>query len=261
MNDLHVHNQFPSPVVDDQDSNASSAISKGTIDPVEQTTLIHHGQTLLDVACLGHADDQTILADVQHAILLEDWAQHGLHDDGRGGIADEGALFVQLTGEQVDTKVSVLAGLGRHADADDLRGATLQQEDVANANEMALDWHSAATKTTFDKADLVDRSTRTCYASSGFFSALYDHLIAAAIGVVTVVRKWVKDAVSGTLDTATEAVVVPLVVVVTHVSSVRLIDRDLFLLNGDVGLQGTTSFVLDVVGGVGAAAEVSLGNV
>jgi hypothetical protein len=44
--------------------------------------------------------------------LLEDWAEHVLDDNRWGRVGDEAGLFMELLGEEVNTKVTVLASLG-----------------------------------------------------------------------------------------------------------------------------------------------------
>ena len=77
--------------------------------------------------------------DVQHAVLLEDRTEHGLHNHARGRVRDERRLLVQLLGEQVDTEVAVLAGSRRRRDADHLAGAALEDQEVAEPDVMARD--------------------------------------------------------------------------------------------------------------------------
>ena len=72
-----------------------------------------------------------------------------------------------------------------------------------------------------------------------------------------VMMEGVHDSIGSALEAAAERVVVTLVVVVAHVS---------FVVDLDVGFDsyvccGTAAFVLDVVGGIDAAAVVLLGNV
>ena len=49
---------------------------------------------------------------------------------------------MELLGEQVDTKVAVLAGGSRGGDADDLAGAALEDQDIPVADVVARDGHS-----------------------------------------------------------------------------------------------------------------------
>jgi hypothetical protein len=52
---------------------------------------------------------------------------------------------MELLGEEVDTKVAVLAGGSRGRDADDLAGAALEDEDVTKADVVAGDGDSVGT--------------------------------------------------------------------------------------------------------------------
>lgn len=80
--------------------------------------------------------------EVENTVLLEDRAQHGLDDDAGAGVGDEGGLFMQLLGEEVDTQVSVLAGGRRGGDADDLARAALENQEVSNADVVGGDGDS-----------------------------------------------------------------------------------------------------------------------
>jgi len=139
MNDLVVNSQLATLIVDNQDTDAATAIVEAARQPAEQVALVEHRQTLLDITSLSHGDDTTVIADVEDAVLLEDWAEHVLDNDRRRRVADEAALLMQLLGEEVDTKVAVLAGLGRGGDANDLARTTLQDQEVADADVVARD--------------------------------------------------------------------------------------------------------------------------
>ena len=62
---------------------------------------------------------------------------HGLDDDARSRVGDGAALLMELLGKQVDAKIAVLARGGGGTDADDLAGAALQHQDVAEADMVA----------------------------------------------------------------------------------------------------------------------------
>lgn len=111
MDDLVVDDEFSAAVVDDESTHTATTIIEGTADLSEETTLVNNGQTLLDITSLGHADNGTILSDVEDSVLLEDGSEHALNDNRWLWVALEGALFVKGAGEEVDTKVSVLTSL------------------------------------------------------------------------------------------------------------------------------------------------------
>jgi len=89
MDDLVVNGQLETIIVDDEDADAATAVVEGLGKTGREPALVKDGKTLLDIASLGHGNDAAILADVEHAILLEDRAKHVLDNDGRGRVGDE----------------------------------------------------------------------------------------------------------------------------------------------------------------------------
>ena len=140
MDDLHVDSHLAAVVGDDQDADAAAARLERLLETAPEAALVNDGQVLLDIASLGHGDDAAVLH-VEDAVLLEHGAEHGLDDDAGGRVRDERRLLVELLGEEVDTKVAVLAGGSRGRDADDLARAALEDEDVAQADVVARDGH------------------------------------------------------------------------------------------------------------------------
>jgi hypothetical protein len=175
---------------------------------------------------------------------------------------------MQLPREQVDTEIPVLACLAAHADANDLRRSTLEQQDVPDADEMALDGHALAAEPRLDVADLLDRAiTHTHWpCTTRAAVALGNHHFFAldSVAMVVAVRERVQDAVCSTLDAAAERVVFSFIVVVAHLVSC-LGCCDLFFLDGDVCvyvcLHGPSTLVFNVVVWIEAAAIVSFGDV
>jgi len=138
VDDLHVNSELAAVVIDDQDADGATARLEGVLETRPQVGLLNDGEGLLDITSLGHGNNGTILH-IEDTVLLEDGALHGLDNDARGGVADAGALLVQLLGEEVHTKVAMLASGSRGADADDLARAGLKHQDVAKANVVAGD--------------------------------------------------------------------------------------------------------------------------
>ena len=264
MNDLHVDDQLAATIVDNQDSNTPSAIAKRSLNASEQATLVNDWQALLDISSLSHGHNLAIVTNVQDAVLLKDGAEHGLNDHRWGRVADEGGLFVQLTGEEVDTKVAVLAGLRRHGDADDLRGTALEKQNVADADEMALDGHAAAAEAWLNVADLLNIALTNAGRTTGF-SCLGDVYLLPVTATMVMMMvspgEGMQHAIGGSLHATAEAVVLALVVVVTHVSFDRFVDLDFFLFGCDLGFAWATTLVFDVVGGISASTVLSLGDV
>jgi hypothetical protein len=201
VDDLEVNGELAATIVDDEDTDAATTVVKGLGQADEQAALVKDRETLLDVTALGHGDNGTVITDVQDAVLLEDGADHVLDVDGRAGVAGEGGLLVQLLGEEVNTEVAVLAGLGRGGDADDLARATLEDQQVTNADVVARDGDGGGS----------DGARAGSWSRHGDFAFFNDDVFLAlgAVGVVVVmvVRlafKGVKDAVGCAVESLTE---------------------------------------------------------
>ena len=256
MNDLHVDRKFAATIVDDQHAHAAAAVGEGIAETPPQVLVIDDGQALADLAALGHGDHGAVLAHVEHAVLLEDGAEHALHHDRRGRVADEARLLVQLLGEEVDAEVAVLAGVRGRGDADHLAGAALQHEQVADADVVARDGDRVRRAVALDVAHIV--AARPGVVAHDAVSLDHDVLVIIVV-VVVMVRavEGVPDALGGTLEATAEGVVVAFVVVVTH-AAVRGVDG---LLGFDVHVLplGIAAFVLKIVGGA-AAFDVDRGS-
>lgn len=204
MDDLVVNDQLTTTLVDDQSTDATTALGVGVANATVEVTLGDDRETLADVTALGHGDDAAIFTEVEDAVGLVDGTQHGLDDNRRRGVGDEAGLFLQLAGEEVDTQVAVLAGLGGDGDPDDLAGTALQDQDVANADEVAGDGDGVcgrgAGATGFDNTDIltdtVAEASWTTLVSNNFL-----------VIVVAVVMEGMHDAVGSTPNTAAEGVV------------------------------------------------------
>ena len=233
MNDLVIDRQLPALISDDENADTATPIVEAVRQPAEEVALVEHWQTLLDVASLSHGDDTTIIADVKDTVLLEDRAEHVLDDNGWRWVADEAALLVQLLGEEVNTEVAVLAGLGGGGDADDLARAALQDEEVPNADVVA--WDGDGVGDSGRRAGGAATAGVTWRAHGNFFALFDDDVfltIDAVVGGVVVVMTvlftvlWaVDDAVGGFVETVTEAVVVAVFVVISHINPVLTLAR------------------------------------
>jgi len=218
MNDPVVDSKFTSVILDDENTDTATAIVKGVAEASEELALVENRKALLDITGLGHSDDAAITADVQNAVLLEDRAIHVLYNDRWRWVGNEARLFMELLCEEVDTQVTVLTCLGRGGDTDDLARTTLKNEEVANADVVARDsddvWHPIAgiadpfriTRATGRDADFV-------IPHNNFFTVNFFVLM------MTAAVNGVDDAVSSSLQTSAEGVVLTVVVVVAHVSS------------------------------------------
>lgn len=246
MHDLHVDGELLAVVVEDQDADGATARLKGVRKAAREVGLVNDGEAVLDVASLGHGNDQTVL-EIEDAVLLEDGAEHGLDNDAGGRVADKGGLLVQLLGEQVNTEVAVLAGGGRGRDADDLARAALQHQEVTEADVVAGD------------GDGVGQVGLAAVTGAGTTSRLVNVDIHV---VVVLMATGVDNAVRELVDALAEGVVVTVLVVVTHLgflvgggvagrlnSLVR--DKLGVDLGGGAGNTGVNGEVVDVGGGAG----------
>lgn len=106
---------------------------------------------------------------------------------------------MKLLGEEIDSKVAVLAGLGGCGNADDLARAALQDQKVTNADMVARNGDGIGPSTTFDIADsLTDAITDTGRATLTIL--FLDHDLLSFM--VRVER--MEDAICGFLNTVTE---------------------------------------------------------
>jgi len=138
MDDLEVNSKLTAIVIDDQNSDAATTCLEGFRKARPEVGLINDRKVLLDITSLGHGNDSAILK-IKNTVLLEDRSQHGLDDDGRAGVGDEGGLLMQLLGEEVDTQVAVLTSGRGGCDADDLARTTLEDQEIAEADVMGGD--------------------------------------------------------------------------------------------------------------------------
>jgi len=160
VDDLVVDSHLLTIISDNEDADTATSVVKGLGEAGEKAALVEDGKTLLDITRLGHGDNTAVLTDVKNAVLLEDRAEHVLDDDGRGRVGDEGGLLMKLLGEEVNTKVTMLASLGRGGDADDLARTPLEDQEIANADVVARDGDGVGRRHGADW-DARDRS-RSC---------------------------------------------------------------------------------------------------
>ena len=96
VDDLVVDDELAATVVDDEGTDGTTAVSEGIADALEEVALGDDGETLLDIAGLGHGDETVVITEVQDAVGLEDGAEHGLDNHGGRGIGDEAGLSCSL---------------------------------------------------------------------------------------------------------------------------------------------------------------------
>ena len=81
VNDLVIHSKLATSIIDDQNTNTTTAVGKGIVKSRPQATLINDWEALLYIAGLGHGNDAAIIADIEDTVLFEYRAQHILDDD------------------------------------------------------------------------------------------------------------------------------------------------------------------------------------
>jgi len=139
VNDLVVNSQLLSVVGNNQDPNGTRALSEGLPQLIPEIALVNDLQSLLDFTRLGHGDELSVITDVNEPVLLEYWAQEGVEDNRWRWVRDNTWLLMELLGEEVNTEVSVLTGLSRGGDTDDLAWTVLEDNQVTNADVMTRD--------------------------------------------------------------------------------------------------------------------------
>lgn len=194
MDDLHVNGKLATVVVEDKDANTAAARLKGAAEARPEVGLVNDGEALLNIARLGHGDNVTTL-EVEHTVLLEDGAEHCLHNNAGGRVGDKRRLLVQLAGEEVNTEVAVLTSGRGGGNADDLAGAALEHQEVTDANVMAGNGDRVGQVL----AGLGAAATRS---RSRTLADLYINVL------LVVVATRVDDAVSQLVDAVAEGVVV-----------------------------------------------------
>lgn len=90
MDNLVVNSKLTALIADDKNANAATAVVERVNEAVEQAALVKDRKTLLDITSLGHGNNAAVVTDVEHAVLLEDRADHVLDNDGWAWVADEG---------------------------------------------------------------------------------------------------------------------------------------------------------------------------
>jgi hypothetical protein len=292
MHNLEVNSELDAIVVDDKDTDAATTIVKSLCKTLKQAALIEDRKTLLDITGLGHGDNATILADIKDAVLLEDGAEHVLHDDRRRRVGDEGGLFMELLGEEIHAEVAVLARLAGGGDADHLARAALEDQEIANADVVAGDGDGVGGRHAGGRLGLDDAFDGDAGSDAGdggeggsgggilfldydFFATGLGRGVGRGVGrdvgvgsreVVRVGLRavdGVDDAVGCFVKTVAERVVVAVFVVISHITLVLLLLYDnvrpsFACLGGIAGVDGLELAAFETGRGVGPGGVVLL---
>lgn len=143
VDNLVVDGQLLSLIVDNKHTNGTGTVAESLFQSGDEVALVDDLKTLLDLTSLGHGNESAVIADVNEPVLLEDRAQEGVEDDRRRGVRDNARLLMELLGEQVNTKVSVLTSLSRCGDTDNLARTVLEDDKITNADVVAGDGEGA----------------------------------------------------------------------------------------------------------------------
>lgn len=83
-----------------------------------------------------------VVLEIKNTVLLEDWSQHGLNDNAWGWVGNERGLFIQLSGEEVDSQVTVLTSGSGGGDTDNLARTALEHQEITHTDVVARDGNS-----------------------------------------------------------------------------------------------------------------------
>ena len=197
VDDLHVNSELTAAVVEDKDADGTTTRLEGARQTRPQVGLVNDSEALLDITALSHGNNVAVLH-VKDTVLLEDRAEHGLDNNTGGGVGDEGGLFVELLGEEIDTKVAVLASSIGGGNADDLARAALEHQEVSETNVVAGNG---------DSVGEVRSGITTAVAGRGTGGGDIDILADVNVNLLTVATR-VGNAVSQLVHAVTEGVVV-----------------------------------------------------
>jgi hypothetical protein len=257
VHDSVVNGKLSTFVTENKDSNAATTLVESIGEALQQAALVNDWESLLDVATLGHGNNVAVIADVKNTVLLEHGSVHLLHHHRGGRVGDEGRLFLQLLGEEINAEVTVLTSLRRGGDTNDLAGATLEIQQITNADVVAGDRDGTA------GAGAAGGTTRSRHGYSlTFFNNFVDRrgvmVVLVMLLLVTRSVDGVEDVVSGTVKSVTERVILAFVVVISHVKF-AILGR----VDSSTGLSLDTYFLLYrrgvvVVLGVGTRCTLSV---
>jgi hypothetical protein len=137
MDGLEVNGELLVTVADDENADKTRAVTVSSLDLVSEATLVDDLEARLKVTGLSHGDQAAALGDIDHAVLLVDGAHHGVLDDGGRRVRNDAGFLVKLTGEEIDTEITMLTRGGRGGGADQLAGTGLEDDNIADADVVA----------------------------------------------------------------------------------------------------------------------------
>lgn len=123
---------------------------------------------------------------------------------------------MKLLGEEIDSEVTMLAGLGRGGNPNDLARTTLNDQQIADPDMVAGNGDGVGPSTSLDETDALTHAIT--HTSGAAVFSVDDNLFT----VVTMMMEGMKDTIGGSLDPVTDGVVVTFVVVVAHLGSLTV---------------------------------------
>lgn len=117
---------------------------------------------------------------------------------------------MELLGEQIDTEVAVLAGLGGRGDADDLARTALKNEKIADTDMVAWNGDGIRSSATLNQADAFANTLAN--AGGAGLLPVNDYFFA----LMMVGMERMENTVGSFFKAMADGVVVTVVVVVTH---------------------------------------------
>lgn len=195
MNNLVVDRKLASLVTNHENTDATAAIGKGFAQLLHQALLFNYRQPLSDIPRLGHCNNTSIVTYVKDAVLLEDRAKHGLHNNAWTRGRYEACLLMELLGEEINTKIVQLAGMSRCGNANDLADVSLENQEIAITDVVAWDADGVWRTISPGGTAALGRHWGRC---RNFFTdfAFDNHFLAV---VMVVVMERVKDTVGSSL--------------------------------------------------------------
>lgn len=118
---------------------------------------------------------------------------------------------MELLGEEIDTEVAVLAGLGGRGDADDLARTALKDEKIADADMVAWNGDGIRSSATLNQADAFANTLAN--AGRAGLLPVNDYFLAL---MMMVGMERMENTVGSFFEAMADGVVVTVVVVVTH---------------------------------------------
>jgi len=155
------------------------------VEAVEKVALLDDLQLGLDGALLIHGKALAVAAEVDQAVLLEQRTEHVVEDNRGRGMRNHAGLLMEVLGEQVNTKVTMLTGLLASGDFNNLARAVLEDDEVTNTDVVARNAHHVLVLVARDVNVAVSRAVAV-NATSLCTSVIVVTVFVSTVGVLVV---------------------------------------------------------------------------